>query len=161
MNRPEILLHGMCVMFCVVLGATASAEPITYNIDSAHTFPSIAADHASGFSIWRGKINETSGVIVLDTEAESGTVEVLMQMASIDFGYEPFNDHAKNEDFFHVDRYPTATYTGALVEFEDGAPTAVEGELAMVGITLPLNLEIVSLVCIDAHRATNRPACGA
>lgn len=161
MNYAKVLTNGLLASLCSVLAITVGAEPVTYNIDSGHTFPSFAADHASGFSIWRGKIKETSGTIVLDQAAQTGTVEVVMQIASLDFGHDGMNAHAMTADFFDVERFPTATYTGTLVGFEGGSPTAVEGSLTMHGITRPLDLDIVSLVCIDAHRMTNRPACGA
>ena len=111
------------------------ADPVTFDIDSRHTYPSFAADHQSGFSIWRGKIRETSGTIVIDREAQSGTVEVSMNMASIDFGIEAMNDHARAPDIFDVEQFPTATYTGTLTGFQDGAPTAVTGNLTMHGKT--------------------------
>jgi polyisoprenoid-binding protein YceI len=50
----------------IVLGAgslAALAAPVTYNIDSNHTYPTFEADHLGGLSYWRGKINSTSGTV--------------------------------------------------------------------------------------------------
>ncbi|HSG64181.1 MAG TPA: polyisoprenoid-binding protein, partial [Gammaproteobacteria bacterium] len=52
------------------------AEPVAYLIDSSHTFPSFEADHFAGLSVWRGKVNQTEGSIMLDREAGTGTVDV-------------------------------------------------------------------------------------
>ncbi|GIR41319.1 MAG: hypothetical protein CM15mP51_20990 [Porticoccaceae bacterium] len=49
-----------------------------------------------GLSLWRGKINSTSGEIVLDKDKETGSVNVIMDMSTIDFGHEGMNKHAKN-----------------------------------------------------------------
>ncbi len=98
---------------------------------------------------------------MLDAAAETGSVEVVMQMASIDFGHEGINEHVKTDEFFDVERFPTATYSGKLVGFDNGSPTAVEGNLTMHGVSRPLNLDVVTLMCIDSHRRTNLPACGA
>src|SRR3546814_15477438 len=70
------------------LSLPAAAAPVTYDIDPSHTYPSFEADHMGGLSTWRGKFNQTSGVIVLDREARSGTIDVTVQIASIDFGHD-------------------------------------------------------------------------
>ena len=93
------------------MGATAIAAPMTYNIDSAHTYPSFEADHNGGLSLWRGKINSTRGTITLDKEAQTGSVDITMDMSTIDFGHDGLNDHAKSADMFDVEQFPTATYT--------------------------------------------------
>ena len=49
------------------LAATAAAaDPVTYQVDPAHTYPSFEADHFGGLSVWRGKFDTSSGSIVLD-----------------------------------------------------------------------------------------------
>ncbi len=141
-------------------GATAIAAPMTYEIDSNHTFPSFAADHMGGLSLWRGKINSTSGTIVLDVEAGTGSVDITMDMASIDFGHDGLSDHARSSDMFDVEVYPTATYTGDLVDFEDGSPTAVDGTLTMHGVSQPVRLTVDSFVCRQ-HPQQGREVCGA
>src|SRR5690606_31101529 len=104
-----------------VLGlAAASADPATYNIDPNHTYLSFEADHMGGLSTWRGKFNKSSGTIVLDVAAKTGTVEVVIDTASIDFGLDKMNEHARSGDMFDVEKYPTAVYKGKLTDFDDG-----------------------------------------
>ena len=158
MNISNWCKRGLLVSLCGLCSTAVLADPITYDIDSRHTFPAFAADHQSGFSIWRGKLSETSGTIVLDREAETGTVDVTMNMDTIDFGLQAMNDHARAPDILDVAQFPTATYTGTLTDFEDGNPTAVTGSLTMHGVTQPLNLEISHLQCRDRDM---REACGA
>ena len=64
---------------------TANGAPASYAIDPNHTFPSFEADHM-GISVWRGKLNKSSGKVVYDKTAGSGTVEIVTELASIDFG---------------------------------------------------------------------------
>ena len=64
----------------------ASAASVTYNLDPTHTYPSFAADHMGGVSTWRGKFTKSSGVVTLDREAKTGSVDVKIDPASIDFG---------------------------------------------------------------------------
>jgi polyisoprenoid-binding protein YceI len=147
----------------IVLGAAsvaALAAPVTYNVDSNHTYPTFEADHLGGLSYWRGKINSTSGTVTLDKQAQSGTVNVTMDMKTIDFGHQGLNDHAQTPDLFDTAQFPTATYTGRLTNFRNGSPTAVEGELTMHGVTKPVTLTINKFTCKE-HPMQKREVCGA
>ena len=146
-------------LVCSSVAAVAIATPVTYVIDPSHTFPAFEADHWAGLSIWRGKVNETAGTVVLDKEAETGTIEVTMQMDSIDFGHDGMNEVAL-VDVLHVAEFPTATYAGRLVDFTDGAPTAAEGTLTLHGVSRPVNLEITRFRC-QPHFRLKSEVCGA
>ncbi len=56
--------------------------------------------------------------------------------------------------------FPTATYKGKLVKFKDGAPTEVQGELTLHGVTKPVTLTIRSFKCM-AHPMKKKEFCGA
>ena len=139
--------------------AGVSAAPTTYEIDPAHTYPSFEADHSGGMSVWRGKFNSSSGKITLDKAANAGTVEVTIDMKSIDFGHQGLNDHANTPDIFDTAKFPTATYSGKLAGFTNGAPKTVEGNLTMHGVTKPVTLTINSFKC--APDRSGREKCGA
>ena len=145
---------------CGAIGTAAIAAPMTYNMDSAHTYPTFEADHMGGLSFWRGKINSSTGKITLDKAASTGTVEVTMDMKTIDFGHQGLNDHAQTPDIFDTAKFPTATFTGKLVNFQNGAPTAVEGNLTMHGVTKPLTLKIDKFLC-KPHPQRGVEVCGA
>ncbi|MGE4659041.1 MAG: YceI family protein [Gammaproteobacteria bacterium] len=145
--------------FCSLVSILGHTAPVTYNIDPSHTFPSFEADHWAGLSIWRGKINQSSGTIILDKEAETGNIDVTMQMASIDFGHNGMNERATAE-IFHVEQFPTANYVGRLVNFEGGAPTAAEGTLTLHGVSRPVDLVINSFRC-QLHFMSGKEVCGA
>ena len=81
------------VVSSILLVTAANAAPVTYNIDSDHTYPAFEADHMGGLSTWRGKVNSTTGKVVVDTAAKTGTVDVSMDMKSIDFGHDKMNTH--------------------------------------------------------------------
>lgn len=141
-------------------GGAAIAAPVTYQIDPNHTFPSFEADHMGGLSTWRGKFNKSSGTIVLDAVAKTGTVEVTVDTTSIDFGHDKMNEHAKSPDMFDVATFPTATFKGKLADFEDGKPGKVIGEFTLKGVTKPLTLEIDEFQC-KPHPVTKKEVCGA
>jgi polyisoprenoid-binding protein YceI len=145
---------------CGALAGAAAAAPATYEIDPQHTYPSFEADHMGGMSVWRGKINSSAGKIVLDKQAGTGTVDVTMDMKTIDFGIDALNAHAQTADLFDTAKYPTATYTGKLSKFQNGAPTEVDGMLTLHGVTKPVTLKINSFMCKD-HPMKKKEFCGA
>jgi len=143
-----------------LIGGSALASPATYDIDPSHTYPSFEADHMGGLSVWRGKLDKTSGTVVLDKDKGTGTVDISIDTASIDFGNEKLNEHAKGADLFDVAKYPTATYKGTLVKFRNGAPTEVQGQFTLHGVTKPLTLTIGQFLC-KPNPMTNKEVCGA
>jgi polyisoprenoid-binding protein YceI len=153
-------LRFVLVVVLGTLSTAALAAPATYNVDPKHTFPSFEADHFGGVSVWRGKFNTSSGTIVLDREAKGGTVDITIDLASVDTGLEDLNDHLKKADFFDVEKYPTATFKGKLAKFENGAPTEVQGELNLHGVTKPLTLALTSFKCMP-HPMKKKEFCGA
>jgi polyisoprenoid-binding protein YceI len=147
-------------IFCTLTATTLFAEPETFEVDPRHTFPSFEADHQGGISVWRGKIRSTAGTIVIDREAQTGNVDLTMDMSSIDFGMDAMTDHAKADDILDVAQFPTATYTGSLTKFtKQGEPTAIEGLFTLHGVTNPLDLQINTFRCQTNNQG--RRVCGA
>ena len=150
----------MMIVLLVSVAPLSFGKPVTYEIDPNHTFPAFEADHMGGLSLWRGKINSTSGEIVLDKKNKTGSVNVVMEMLSIDFGHDEMNKRAKSDDMFDIEEFPQARYEGTLINFQDGAPTKVEGELTLHGITKNVDLEIKAFKC-RLHPFKLREVCGA
>jgi polyisoprenoid-binding protein YceI len=136
-----------------------SAAPVTYTIDPSHTYPSFEADHM-GISMWRGKFNKTTGKLTLDKAAGQGSVDVTVDLNSVDFGHNEMNSKATGPEFFDTAKYPQASYRGKLTGFKNGVPTKVVGELTLHGATKPVGLTINSFKCIP-HPMLKRELCGA
>lgn len=153
-------LHAKKLLIALaVASGSAVAAPISYTIDPTHTYPSFEADHM-GMSYWRGKMNKNSGLVVLDKEAGTGTVEIAIDLASIDFGLKALNAWATGKDFFNTKKSPQATYKGTLEKFVEGRPTQVSGALTLNGHTQPVNLTITRFKCLP-HPMLKREFCGA
>lgn len=156
-------------LLLAVLPVMASATPLHFTLDPDHTYPSFEADHM-GLSIWRGKFDHSTSTATLDAAAKTGTVDVSVDIASIDFG-NPALDKVmlgarapmcqSGCGTFFVAKYPTARYRGRLADFVDGAPTRVIGQLTMHGVTRPLTLAIDRFKCIPDFMLKPRLRCGA
>ncbi|WP_341891658.1 YceI family protein [Variovorax sp. YR752] len=149
----------LTAMVLLLAAATAGAAPTAYAIDPTHTFPSFEADHM-GISVWRGKLNRSSGKVLYDKTAGTGTVEIVSELASIDFGMDALATWARGKDFFEVKKYPRAVFKGRLQSPVNGVPTQLVGELTLHGVTRPLTLTVNSLKCIQ-HPMLKRDYCGA
>lgn len=134
------------------------ASAANYTIDSDHTYPSLEMSHM-GLSIWRGKFNKTTGKVTLDRAAKTGSADILIETASIDFGHDKMNEHAIAEDWLNAQKYPTMTYKGTL-KFKGDIPESMDGQLTMRGITKPVKLKINSFKCME-HPMLKREVCGA
>ncbi|MEO5689070.1 MAG: YceI family protein [Burkholderiaceae bacterium] len=137
----------------------AQAAPVTYNVDPTHTYPSFEADHM-GISTWRGKFDRSSGSITMDSEAGTGSLTIVVDMKSADFGLEALNKTARSAELFDVAKYPKATFKGTLEGFAGGVPSRAVGTLEMHGKTNPVTLDIRKFKCIP-HPMFKREACGA
>jgi polyisoprenoid-binding protein YceI len=152
--------YALPVAILALVTGSAIAAPVTYNVDPNHTYPSFQADHLGGLSFWRGKFNKSSGTITLDKEKGTGTVEITVDTSSINFGMPKLDEHAKSAEIFDVAKYPTATYKGTLTKFKNGAPTEVEGQFTLHGVTKPLTLKIDRFKCM-MHPMNKKEVCGA
>jgi polyisoprenoid-binding protein YceI len=151
---------------CALLGISGLAfgAPVTYTIDPNHTHPEFEADHLGGVSIWRGLFKRTSGTIILDAAAQTGTLDVAIDIASVDFADDKMTEAAVNSTappILEAQKYPTAYYKGTLGGFINGSPTTVAGLLTLHGITKPVALRIESFKCVVDLPATQKHVCGA
>ncbi len=153
------MIAKLPALFLMLAAGAVTAAPASYDIDPAHTYPSFDADHM-GMSVWRGKFNRNSGKILFDKATGQGSVEVVIDMASIDFGLEAMNAKAREADLFDVAKYPQATYKGKLIGIGKTAKGRVEGELTLHGVTRPVALKVNSFKCMP-HPLNKRDWCGA
>ena len=141
------------------LSLSAFAAPETFIIDNAHTFPRFEYSHF-GYSNQVSRFDKTSGKIVLDRAAKTGSVDVTIDTTSVDTGIPLFNGHIQGEDFLDIKKYPTITFKSSKLNFKGDTLASVDGNLTIKGITKPVTLDITSFKCMP-HPMTKKDACGA
>jgi polyisoprenoid-binding protein YceI len=141
------------------LATLAAAAPQTYAIDSSHTFPRFSYSHF-GYSTQLSSFSNTQGKVVFDAEARTGSVEVDIDIKSVNTGFADFNGHLQGEDFLDTARFPKATFKSTRVVFEGDKPKAIEGQLTIKGVTKPVTLTITSFQAMP-HPMVKKPAIGA
>ncbi len=140
-------------------GAPAMAAPESYAIDNSHTFPRFSYNHL-GFSQQVSRFNGTTGKVVFDKEAKTGSVDITIDMKSVDTGSKLFDEHIQAEDFLHTAKFPTATFKSTKVNFSGDKPASIEGDLTLKGITKKVVLTVTSFQAMP-HPIVKKDAIGA
>jgi polyisoprenoid-binding protein YceI len=124
---------------------------------------SVETPHIPQGSYWRGKFDHTqSGLISLDRHAHKGSIEVVIETNSLDFGLDKLNEMVRGPQFFDSVKYPTATFRADSISFQGDTPVEAIGVLSLHGIAQPLSLKINSFKCIpDQYLKAERCAADA
>ncbi|MFM7025056.1 MAG: YceI family protein, partial [Limnohabitans sp.] len=125
------------------LAGSAIAAPVTYGVDSSHTFPRFSYSHF-GYSTQLSSFKNTSGKVVFDAEAKTGSVDIAIDMKSVNTGFDDFNGHIQGEDFLDTAKFPTATFKSTKVVFEGDKPKSIDGVLTIKGVSKPVTLTVTS-----------------
>ena len=147
------------VLALASLAGSVHAAPETFTIDPNHTAPRFEYSHF-GYSTQVHRFDKTSGRLVYDSEAQTGSVEVSIDARSVNTGYALFNEHIQGEDFFFTEKYPAIAFKSTKVKFKDGKPAAVEGDLTIKGVTRPVTLTVTSFHAMP-HPILKKDAIGA
>lgn len=139
--------------------AAAQAAQETYVVDEEHTFAYYEIDHV-GFSTSRGRFDKTTGRIVLDRAARSGSVDITVDVGSLSTGVAELDKVLKGEGFFEADKYPRMTFRSSRMRFDGDRLVAVDGDLTIRDVTRPVTLEVGRFRCA-MHPTYRRETCGA
>jgi polyisoprenoid-binding protein YceI len=89
----------------------------------------------------RGTFTSFEGALKIGDNPLDSSVEVAIDLSSIDTRDAGRDAHLRSADFFGVEAHPTATYRSTAVHArEDGY--SVDGELSLHGVTRPVSLEL-------------------
>ncbi len=138
---------------------SAFAAPETYDVEPKHTFANFSYMHM-GLSMQISKFSKTSGKIVFDKAAKTGSVDVTIDMKSVETGSSAFDSHIQAADFLDTEKFPTATFKSTKVSFEGDKPATIEGNLTIKGITKPVTLKVTHFANIE-HPMAKKDAIGA
>ena len=131
----------------------------SYSMDPQHTYAHFSVNHL-GFSTMQGRFDKSSGKVILNRAAKSGSVDVTIEAASITTGFGKRDDHLRSPDFFNVVEFPNLTYKSSAVKFKGDIPVSVEGNLTLLGVTKPVTLTIIAFKCAN-HPMNKKELCGA
>ena len=154
-----LLASSLFLLNASVLSASSAlAAPETYTLDPMHTYPHFAVSHL-GFSTMLGRFDKSSGKLTIDRAAKTGSVDVTIESASLNTGFQKRDDHLRSPDFFNTVEFPRITYKSTAVKFKGDAPATVEGNLTLLGVTKPVMLTVTAFKC-GANPMSQKAMCG-
>lgn len=112
----------------------------TWSADPTHTSIGFIAKHL-GFTKVRGSFTGYDVKVEVGDTLEDSSVEVNVDLLSVNTGNEDRDNHLKNQDFFGASENPTMEFksTGITGSGED---YKLNGDLTINGKTLPVELDV-------------------
>ncbi|PPK67365.1 YceI family protein [Actinokineospora auranticolor] len=114
----------------------------TWDIDAAHSDVGFAVRHMVVSKV-KGRFDGVSGHLVTTDDPAAASVDVVIDLNTINTYNEQRDGHLRSADFFEVETYPNLTYKATGVR-ADGDAYVLDGELTLKGVTkvVPLRFEL-------------------
>lgn len=151
-NTRRLLLVLVCSAFLVSCDRLLTPDFNTditelrggaYTLDPDHATLLWKINHL-GFSTFIGRFNDFDATLDFDPEnVEASSVEVVINTAGLDINNEEFAEELRSDAWFNVEQFPQAVFrTTSFVESIDEDTFVFQGDLTLLGVTSPMNLEI-------------------
>lgn len=111
----------------------------TYVIDPAHSEIGFVARHAMVTKV-RGSFKEFEGTATTGENLAGATIDLTINVASVDTRSADRDGHLKSADFFDVEKYPSITFKLTDIK-ADGSDLVVTGDLTIMETTKPVTVE--------------------
>ncbi|MEO1288677.1 MAG: YceI family protein [Chloroflexota bacterium] len=113
-----------------------------WNIDPAHSAADFTVRHMMVTNV-RGGFDVIDGQINFDPEnAADSSVEVTIDVSSINTGVADRDGHLRSADFFDVENYPTLTFKSTEVNLTGDDTANVIGDLTIRDVTRSVVLQV-------------------
>jgi polyisoprenoid-binding protein YceI len=108
---------------------------MTWQIDTSHSSITFSARHMM-VSKTRGRFETFSGTVDFnEANPAASSVDVTIDVASLNTRDEKRDGHLRSPDFFDVAQYPTATFVSKVVEVTGENTGRIIGDLTIKGVT--------------------------
>ena len=120
-----------------------SHKPVSYYIfDKSHTHITFSVKFLKLYKI-TGEFKDFDGYYIIDSRNPAATeVNLTIKTASISMQNRAQEKWLRGRDFFNVSVYPDLTFTSSRVEGIHAGTAELIGNLTLVGVTKPLQLQI-------------------
>lgn len=135
-----MLKRGLVLVVVLTAVAGYAFADLTWNIDKAHSSIGFSVRHLV-ISKTKGSFHDYDAVVSFDGKnIETASAKVTIKMASIDTDNKDRDDHLRSADFFHVEKYPTMTFTSKKVIAGEGNEFIMVGDLTIKDVTREVTL---------------------
>jgi polyisoprenoid-binding protein YceI len=159
------VLKGVSLVALLAVPVAAFAAIDNYAVDPLHSSVNFTVDHL-GLTNIHGRFNKFSGTFSMDKAAKTGSVEASVDTASVDTNENDKgsrarsrDEHLRSADFFNAAEFPKMTFKSTKVAFSGDNPSAIEGNLTLLGVTHPVTLNVERFKCNPAS-GNAKERCG-
>jgi polyisoprenoid-binding protein YceI len=137
MKRHLSLLVGTVAL----ISPLGFAQTTTWVPDKAHSEVAFSVLHL-GLSNVRGRIGNIGGTVTWDeADITKSSVNVTIDVSTIDTGVAPRDADLKSPHFFDIAQFPTASFVSTGIAKNVNGIT-VHGDLTLHGVTKPVALQV-------------------
>ncbi len=124
-----------------LFAGSALAEPAEWSVDAAHARVGFSVPHMVVSDV-EGQFKTFSGKVVLDdADLTKSSVELSVDVASIDTDNADRDKHLRSGDFFAADKHPKITFKSTKIK-KAGKAYKVTGDLTIRGVTKSVTLDV-------------------
>ena len=137
------ILNTLLLLLLLSTGP-ANASPAEWNIDKTHS--NVYFDIRHIFSTVRGKFDDFSGKILIDTEKpEASSVDFEVEVKSVNTFIAQRDTHLRNRDFFDAGEYPLMKFKSEVVKHIEGNKYTMTGLFTIKDVTREIEIPFTYL----------------
>jgi len=120
----------------------AAAATSTWQLDPAHSAAQFSVRHFA-ISTVRGAFSSVKGTVIFDDkDVTKASVDVTIDVSTVDTREPKRDQDLKSDHFFDVDNFPTMTFKSTKVESAGADKLKITGDLTIRGVTKSVVLDV-------------------
>jgi polyisoprenoid-binding protein YceI len=136
--KKWLVVAGLAAAFAIPSFAATS----TWTIDPMHANAQFLVKHL-GISTIQGDFTKITGTVMLDdSDVTNSTVNVTIDVNSVDTRVQKRDDDLRSEHFFNVAKFPTMTFQSSKITSEGDGKLKMTGNLTIRGVTKEVTLDV-------------------
>ena len=134
------------VVLAIAVLAASDPRAATFRVDTDQTNVAFAVSNF-GIGSHQGRFDLTWGKITLDPQRRAGSIDFVVDVGSVNTGWDLRDTFLKSDLMFDAERYPSIRFRSTRLDFDGTRLVAVDGEMTMHGVTRPVRFDVKHMEC--------------
>ena len=135
-------LTAYALAAAMLLPTPLLAEKYVIDTEGSHAFIQFRILHL-GYSWLTGRFNTFNGEFEYDeNNPDKASVQVEIDVASIDSNHAERDKHLRGEDFLDVKKFPRASFVSSSFKDNGDGTAVLKGDLTLHGVTKPVTIDV-------------------
>lgn len=133
------LFANVLVLVLILCGNIFAGSATKWTVDKAHT--SIYFDIKHFWTTVQGKFDDYNIELYFDPDnLEGSSINVSIQVASINTGFEPRDNHLKTADWFDAEKFPAISFKSSKIMSKGDGAFVAKGKLKIKDVEMDIEL---------------------